>query len=414
MKRVIAWFFNSKFFYITFILIFLLATFFFNGIKASEPAQLKDFTRPYPIVDLSSNLQDRISQFRFGPTDASRIYAYTLLAADVAYKESNGDHQVIASAGAYVANNLVDAQPLKKEMDAFKLRHGVVFNSEDDLKGIKIGKSIIKLAEKDGYADYSKYSTPLKQEFTQLPKSLNWRPTGTGDGPLDKRYAELGTIIERSQNCFVNIPTSEQVERVGSEMFKNYKDTDAVGLDVLWWLAGTGTSTPSGYWLRIANFFIKDNAIDEKSASELIAKMAVAGFDAGVMVWKYKYGVNLLRPESLWIDKFGAKNNKLPRDTPNHPSFPSGHSGFSQAMAEIMMINFGPRPIRDQLPPDLYAKAWVRNWNSPQEAVNEASISRIHAGFHYPFDTEQGQVLGSCIGKRVNENYGELVKGLGK
>ena len=399
--------FSSKFVFMLLIASIILAVIVSKGGIAKNEPEVLEVSRMYPIVDLSATLQERISVMRFGPTDASRIYGYSLWAADVAFRESKGDHKVIASAGAYVANHLVDSTVMSNEMQAFKDRHGVIANSAEDEKGNEIGKKIIEKAEQDGYATNSG-ELALNQKFQALPKDYQWVPTGTGDGALDPAFANLYPLVEEVNNCTLNIPTVDTVNKEGIAMYKSFDPKNAVGLDVLWWLAGTGTSTPTGYWLRITNFLIKDQAIEEAKASELIGKVAMADFDAAIMLWKFKYGVNLLRPETLWKNLYGAPVNKLPRDTPNHPSFPSGHSGFSSSAGNIIIRMLGNVPLRDQLPPDLYAKAWTREWPSVTAAIQESSMSRINAGFHYPIDTAAGEMLGRCIADRVDKGYAEI------
>lgn len=380
----------------------------FKNNNLKEPVLLS-YKRIYPIMDLSSTLQERVSVMRFGPTDAARIYGYSLFGTDLALKASNGNQQVASSAGAYIASKLVDTPVMGNEMIAFKERHGVVKNSTEEQEGIEIGKKIMAIALNDGYNDkvaVTKYDLGI-EKFTG---DMEWKPTGTGDGPLDPNFARLKTLGKDIDNCKTNVPTSEEILKEGKLMFENFKESDAVGLDVLWWLAGTGTSTPSGYWLRMTNTMVKQMNMTEDRASDLIAKVALADFNAAIVIWRYKYGVNLLRPETLWKNLYGASLDKLPRDTPNHPSFPSGHSGFSSAAAGVIVNTIGNYPMSDQLPPDLYAKAWVRNWENPRQAVSEASLSRIHAGFHYPADTKAGEELGYCIGEKISRNYNQLVE----
>jgi hypothetical protein len=53
-------------------------------------------------------------------------------------------------------------------------------------------------------------------------------------------------------------------------------------------------------------------------------------------------------------------------------------------------------------------------WSTPQDAVNEASQSRINAGFHYAMDTQGGQELGSCVAKGAVAGYDSLLERLSK
>ena len=65
---------------------------------------------------------------------------------------------------------------------------------------------------------------------------------------------------------------------------------------------------------------------------------------------------------------------------PNFPSYPSGHSTFSAAAAEVLSYLF----------PN--GEAY---FNSEKE---EAAISRLYAGIHYRSDIELGKDHGSRVG----------------
>ena len=62
--------------------------------------------------------------------------------------------------------------------------------------------------------------------------------------------------------------------------------------------------------------------------------------------------------------------------TPNHPSYPSGHSCVSAAAASVLTAFF----------PEKKAEL--------DQGVADAGMSRVFAGIHYPFDISAGQTLG--------------------
>ena len=375
--------------------------------KASNEPPLQNIIREYTSVDLSKTLQDRVGVMRFQPTDASRLYAYALLAEDLAYQATKSQ-QVSAAAGGIVASYLVPSKPMTSEIGAFFSRQQVVVGDKNYNLGKKYADKIIAISVKDNYLN--KINVDLPE--TKLSKSYQWVPTGTGDGALDPNFAKVKPLLASSTNCTIPAPTDTEVKAEGEAMYKDFDPAKAVGKDVLWWLAGVGTSSPSGYWLRITNTIIADNKISQPEASKIISQVAVADFDAAIMIWRYKYGINMLRPETLWKNLYGAPINKLPRDTPNHPSYPSGHSGFSAAAAGVLIANLGNIPIHDTLPPDLYATIWKKSWPSIKDAVTEASTSRINAGFHYPMDVKAGQDLGYCLGSSTAKEYSILTKGI--
>jgi membrane-associated phospholipid phosphatase len=69
--------------------------------------------------------------------------------------------------------------------------------------------------------------------------------------------------------------------------------------------------------------------------------------------------------------------------TPNHPSYPAGHSGISAAAATILSYYF----------PENKEDWWKK--------ANEASLSRVWGGIHFPIDAREGLVLGEKVGNAV-------------
>lgn len=67
--------------------------------------------------------------------------------------------------------------------------------------------------------------------------------------------------------------------------------------------------------------------------------------------------------------------------TPNHPSYPAGHSTISNAALAV---------LDKQLPAN--AKEWKR-------LSMEAGLSRVWGGIHYTVDDEQGSLLGKQVGE---------------
>ena len=67
---------------------------------------------------------------------------------------------------------------------------------------------------------------------------------------------------------------------------------------------------------------------------------------------------------------------------PNFPSYPSNHSVFSAARAEMLAYLF----------PDRAAQA--------RGLGREASESRIWAGIHFPIDVESGWQLGQSVARK--------------
>jgi membrane-associated phospholipid phosphatase len=96
-----------------------------------------------------------------------------------------------------------------------------------------------------------------------------------------------------------------------------------------------------------------------------------------VACWDAKYTYWLMRPITA------DPTLQTVFATPPFPSYPSGHSTLSSAVAEVFAELF----------PD--AAAHYR------EKGEEASFSRLYAGVHYRFDVLAGEALGRRVGESV-------------
>jgi membrane-associated phospholipid phosphatase len=114
-------------------------------------------------------------------------------------------------------------------------------------------------------------------------------------------------------------------------------------------------------------------------AARALALASVASYDAMVACWDAKYTYWLMRP----VSADGAITTVF--STPPFPSYPSGHSTLSSAVAEVFAELF----------PD--AAAHYR------QKGEEASLSRLYAGVHYRFDVLAGENLGLHVGRAVVE-----------
>ena len=136
------------------------------------------------------------------------------------------------------------------------------------------------------------------------------------------------------------------------------------------WNLPQGTPTALGYWGEQAAAYISERALGDRSASHIFALINAAAMDATIGCWEAKYTYVLLRPSQ------NVPTNTTVFPTPNHPSYPSGHSCVSAAAATVLATYF----------PDKTAEL--------NAGVAEAGLSRVYAGIHYPFDIIAGQALG--------------------
>jgi len=143
------------------------------------------------------------------------------------------------------------------------------------------------------------------------------------------------------------------------------------------WNDGAGTYTPPGHWNAIAADHVREAQLSEVRAARVFADLNMAMHDAAVACWGAKFQFFNPRPGQL------DPTIKTVIGLPNFPAYPSGHSTFSAAGAAVLSYFF----------PDASA--------SFAAMADEAGISRVYGGIHYPTDVERGKEHGSRIGGAV-------------
>lgn len=105
----------------------------------------------------------------------------------------------------------------------------------------------------------------------------------------------------------------------------------------------------------------------------------IAMYDSIISTWLAKYTSWMARPSMRIIDP--DFTTVFP--TPNHPSYPSGHSTYCGAWEVVM----------GELFPD--------EKDSFREQAEECAISRFYAGIHFTNDDNQGLNVGRQVGEKV-------------
>lgn len=213
-------------------------------------------------------------------------------------------------------------------------------------------------------------------------------------------------------------PTSEFYKQ-GKEVYDAVKNKT---LNSVWiaeyWSddASTFTIDAGSRQLSILNQILKLEKANIEVSLVLTTKLGLVLHDASVACWDNKYKYNVLRPASFINDHIEKSWKSLLRDptkevgaregiTPQHPSYPSGHSTYAQAAAEIFIAQWGDKySFTDMVPEgkkDFYDMR-PRSFTSFTQMAEENAFSRIPLGVHYRMDCEQGLVLGKKVGQRIN------------
>lgn len=143
------------------------------------------------------------------------------------------------------------------------------------------------------------------------------------------------------------------------------------------WNDGAGTYTPPGHWNDIAAEYVRDARMSEVRAARSFALLNMAMHDASVGCWSVKYRYFNPRPSQM------DPSIKTSIGLPNFPSYPSGHSTFSAAAADVLGYLFPAAA------------------DTFQVQAEEAGMSRLYGAIHYRSDIEGGKLHGHRIGAAV-------------
>lgn len=247
-----------------------------------------------------------------------------------------------------------------------------------------------------------------KDKFNEIVLSVEssqgtWVPTFPAYlNPLLPKFGTLNTNLEYNyEHLFNSLPKKidikskdflkqvEYVSKIGSKN-SSLRTTDQTNI-ALFWAAGKGTVTPPGMWTKYAlnevqnmkSFYLK--AYTMKTISNAL-------MDSAIICWNLKYRYNLLRPITAVRNSLYSNWESL-LITPNFPAFTSGHSTFSGSASIILDTVFNNKNIT--LESEGYQS---RKFKTYTQAAEEAGMSRIYGGIHYPIDNSNGLEVGRKIG----------------
>ena len=141
------------------------------------------------------------------------------------------------------------------------------------------------------------------------------------------------------------------------------------------WADGVSTPTPPGHWNTIAVPYIEAANMSEVRTARVFALLDMALHDAAVSCWDTKYFYFNPRPSQM------DPTIKTWTGLPNFPSYVSGHSDFSAAGADVLSYLF---------------PSGASYFNAQAQ---EAAMSRLYGGLHYPSDITVGLTQGQRIGE---------------
>ena len=157
--------------------------------------------------------------------------------------------------------------------------------------------------------------------------------------------------------------------------------------------------SPGGHWISITDLASKKQKLGIMEEAEAYAITSIALADAFISCWDEKYRSNLVRPET-YIERYIDSAWFPLLETPAFPEYTSGHSVISAAAATTLTHFLGDQigfvdstEVKYGLP--------ARSFTSFTHAAEEAAISRLYGGIHYRPAIENGVDQGKKIGTWV-------------
>jgi len=270
--------------------------------------------------------------------------------------------QATIMSGAAVRSDVTTGETLGRQIAELFIARGRTDNAGKAVGNPGIWAGLVAGAQARGEIPW--YSLEIPQRPPMLPLFGNVKPwlfdsatvTALRPGPPPSTSsADLQSETEQVYN-YVKNPGRDQIATVQ------------------FWADGAGTYTPPGHWNAVAaEDFVTQNYSEVRWARNM-ALLNMAINDAGIVCWNTKYFYFNPRPTQL------RPSIKTLTGIPNFPSYISGHSTFSGAAAAIL------------------AYLLPANASKYESMAQEASLSRVIGGIHYPIDCSTGLTVGANVG----------------
>ncbi|MEP6491921.1 MAG: vanadium-dependent haloperoxidase [bacterium] len=214
--------------------------------------------------------------------------------------------------------------------------------------------------------------------------------------------------LQRWNEC-VGAPPPPFSIKPGSVMYEDAKavyDTHAnltpeQRTTALYWADNPGESgTPAGHWLSISSQVANAHGHSAAETAHAMVVTSIALADAFIATWGYKYQINLIRPRT-YIRAVMDSTWEPAIPTPPFPEFLAGHATLSAAAAAALTAEMGAIAFDDSTSIPLGHA--VRHFSSFKAAADEAMMSRLYGGIHFPSGNNGGRALGECVGGKVVE-----------
>ncbi len=401
----------------------------------------------FPLHRAQKALTDVIVHDIFSPPVASRIYAYTNIAAyEVLVTQNsaycsfhqqlnsfpaipNPSNKICASlAGVYAflltGKSLVFSEAILQDsinniLQWYKNKRIDKDEYEASLKyGEQVATIIMQYAAQDKYKE-----TRSIRRYNFLKQEGKWIPTPpVYMAAIEPYWNRIRPLMLDSFTQFRPAPAvafstdkSSLFYRQASEVYNKSLNLSAEqkAIAAFWDCNPFAVTTeghlnyavkkisPGGHWMSIAGVVCRKTNADIMKSAATYSLTAIALFDGFIICWDEKYRSNVIRPET-YINKYMDESWRPLLQTPPFPEYSSGHSVISTAAATVLTHLFGDKFSFDD-DTEVEFGLPVKHFSSFTDACNEAAISRLYGGIHYRAAIENGQKQGRDMGKYLLE-----------
>jgi membrane-associated phospholipid phosphatase len=382
----------------------------------------------------------------FSPPQASRVYAYSSVAAYEALRAGHPGYRSFAgqlnglapvpapdpkaqysfdlagihafmTVGRQLTFSRARMDSLRSAMDE-RLRGGLspAVYDRSIAYGDTVAKHILAWASKDHFLQTRGYP-----KYTVSSTAGRWVPTPPAYmDAIEANWGVLRPFVMDSGSQFRPIDppafdtakSSPYMKMVSEVLETSRQLTDEQRAIASFWdcnpyvmhvqghtMFATKKITPGGHWMGIVGIVSRNADADIMRSSEAYARTALAMADAFIATWDEKYRTSVARPETM-INAYLDEQWEPVLQTPPFPEYPSGHSVVSTAAATALTQLYGDTAaFVDSSEVEFGLPA--RSFPSFKAAAAEAAISRLYAGIHYRPAIEEGAVLGRKVGSLV-------------
>lgn len=380
----------------------------------------------------------------FSPPVASRVYAYTSVAAYEAAIHGDGRFQTLAGQlhGLQPLPQPEPGQeycyPLASVEATLKVGRALIFSEDkmdkfyadimkefrdtgipDDVyeRSIELGDTIanhiLAWSSKDNYKQTRSFP-----KYTILKDPATWKPTPPAYmDAIEPHWNKVRPFVIDSASQFTPAPPTPFSTAANSKFYQEAREVYDIGVNLtdeqkqiaFFWdcnpfmmnvkghvMFATKKISPGGHWMNITRVVCEKTHADFVQSTEAYVRVAVSLADGFISCWDEKYRSKLIRPET-YINQYIDENWVPLLQTPPFPEYTSGHSVISGAAATALTNLFGDNfAFTDSTEVEFGLTA--RSFKSFNDACAEAAISRTYGGIHYRPAFEEGLKEGKAVG----------------